>query len=79
MSKSKNSLETRGTSRRDFLASSVNSWMISPIRGNFPRRISPFAQTRTSLEPLPPRTGRFWTRATRQPMRAAEIAAPMPA
>ena len=43
----------------DFLAWSQISSMISPIRGYFPRRIFPFAQTRISLDPFPPNTPRL--------------------
>ena len=61
-----------------FLALSANSSTISPMSGYLPRFMSPIAQTRISLEPLPPSTGRSWISATLSPMRAAAIAAPMP-
>ena len=61
-----------------FVAWSQNSSTISPMRGYFPRRMRPIAHTRTSLEPLPPSTGRFCTSATFSPMRAAASALPMP-
>src|SRR5699024_7516565 len=51
--------------------SRANMWM--------PWAVAPHTHTRTSLEEFPPRTGRFWARATRRPCRAAAIAAHTPA
>ena len=60
------------------LARSANSSTISPRCGYLPSVVPPIDQTRISLRPLPPSTGRSWISATLQPMRAAEMAAPSP-
>ena len=63
----------------DFFALSAISSMISPILGNFPRRMFPLAHTRTSLGPFPPEPHGLGSRPPCNPCVAAEIAAPFPA
>src|SRR5699024_3012577 len=61
---------------------STNSSPMIPVsRANMwmPWAVAPHTHTLTSLEEFPPRTGRFWARATRRPCRAAAIAAHTPA